>query len=73
MWDKFIANPTAARSSGKHLKLALTLNERAFEAILFNQSDALPPHIRAAYRPEVQYYQGLLSLQLVIEHFGALR
>jgi single-stranded-DNA-specific exonuclease len=53
----------------KHLKLALSLGERRFEAILFQQTAPLPPRIRAAYRPEVNHYQGLDSLQLVIEHW----
>jgi single-stranded-DNA-specific exonuclease len=54
---------------GKHLKLVLTLEDRYFDAILFNQREVLPSRIRAAYRPEVHRYQGLLSLQLVIEHW----
>jgi hypothetical protein len=49
--------------------LALTLGTKDFEAILFNQSDPLPPHIRAAYAPDVHHYQGLVSLQLVVEHW----
>jgi len=53
----------------KHLKLALSLGERPFEAMLFQQTAPLPPRIRAAYRPEVNHYQGLDSLQLVIEHW----
>jgi single-stranded-DNA-specific exonuclease len=61
---------TAQRVVGdKHLKLALSLGERRFEAILFQQTAPLPPRIRAAYRPEVNHYQGLDSLQLVIEHW----
>lgn len=61
---------TAQRVVGdKHLKLALALGERRFEAILFQQTGPLPPRIRAAYRPEVNHYEGLDSLQLVIEHW----
>jgi single-stranded-DNA-specific exonuclease len=61
---------TAQRVVGeKHLKLALALGERRFEAILFQQTEPLPPRIRAAYRPEVNHYDGLDSLQLVIEHW----
>ncbi|MEP6996406.1 MAG: single-stranded-DNA-specific exonuclease RecJ [Betaproteobacteria bacterium] len=61
---------TAQRVVGdKHLKLALTLGERRFEAMVFQQTAPLPPRIRAAYRPEVNHYQGLDSLQLVIEHW----
>jgi single-stranded-DNA-specific exonuclease len=53
----------------KHMKLALALGERRYEAIVFRQTALLPPRIRAAYRPEVNHYQGLDSLQLVIEHW----
>ncbi len=53
----------------KHMKLALALGERRYEAIVFRQTAPLPPRIRAAYRPEVNHYQGLDSLQLVIEHW----
>ena len=61
---------TAQRVVGdKHLKLALSLDERRFDAILFQQTASLPARIRAAYRPEVNHYQGLDSLQLVIEHW----
>ena len=61
---------TAQRVVGdKHLKVALALGERRFEAILFQQTGPLPVRIRAAYRPEVNHYEGLDSLQLVIEHW----
>jgi single-stranded-DNA-specific exonuclease len=61
---------TAQRVVGdKHLKLSLALAGRRFEAMLFQHTDCLPPRIRAAYRPEINHYQGLDSLQLVIEHW----
>lgn len=61
---------TAQRVVGdKHLKLTLVLDERQFEAIVFQQTEPLPSRIRASYRPEVNHYQGLESLQLVIEHW----
>jgi single-stranded-DNA-specific exonuclease len=47
----------------------LALAGRRFEAMLFQHTDCLPPRIRAAYRPEINHYQGLDSLQLVIEHW----
>ncbi len=56
----------------KHLKLALTLDDRTFDAILFNQIDPLPRRVRAAYRPEAHRYQGSLSLQLVIDHWESI-
>lgn len=59
---------------GKHLRLALTLDDKhkPLEAILFNRTDALPPRIRAAYWPDVNRYQDLLSLQLVVEYWEPL-
>ena len=53
----------------KHLKLALELGDRRFDAMLFQSTAPLPPRIRAAYRAEINHYQGLESLQLVIEHW----
>jgi single-stranded-DNA-specific exonuclease len=61
---------TSQRMVGeKHLKLALALGDKDFDAILFNQTDALPRRIRAAYHPEAHRYQGLVSLQLVIDYW----
>jgi hypothetical protein len=48
------------------------LGGKDFEAILFNRTDTLPRRIRAAYWPDVHRYQGLVSLQLVVEHWEAL-
>ncbi|MGH8712681.1 MAG: single-stranded-DNA-specific exonuclease RecJ [Casimicrobiaceae bacterium] len=61
---------TAQRAVGDaHLRLGLTLADRRFEAVLFRQTGPLPARIRAAYRAEIHRYQGLESLQLVIEHW----
>ncbi|MGH8800196.1 MAG: single-stranded-DNA-specific exonuclease RecJ [Casimicrobiaceae bacterium] len=61
---------TAQRVVGdKHSKLALALGDRCFEAMLFQHIAPLPARIRAAYRAEIRHYQGLESLQLVIEHW----
>ncbi len=40
-----------------------------FAAILFNHAEPLPASIRAAYRPDVNEWNGTASLQLVIEHW----
>ena len=40
-----------------------------YPAILFNHVEPLPPTIRAAYRPEVNEWNGTSSLQLVIEYW----
>ncbi|MEP7063464.1 MAG: single-stranded-DNA-specific exonuclease RecJ [Betaproteobacteria bacterium] len=54
---------------GAHLRLELARDGRTFEAILFGHAEALPASIHVAYRPEINRYQGLQSLQLVIEHW----
>lgn len=53
----------------RHSRLALLRPGERFEAILFNHVDPLPPQIRAAYRPEVNEWNGYAGLQLVIEHW----
>jgi single-stranded-DNA-specific exonuclease len=54
---------------GKHTRLVLARGKERFEAILFNHADPLPARIRAAFRPEVNEWQGNASLQLAIEHW----
>ena len=56
---------------GAHSRLRLSDGGRTFDAILFGHADPLPARIHAAYRPEVNRFQGLQSLQLVIEHWQA--
>jgi len=53
----------------KHLKLKLSLSGRAFDAMLFFQSNPLPERIFAVYRLTVNEYKGAQSLQLNIEHW----
>ena len=53
----------------RHLKLVLAVDGKRFDAMLFQHCDPLPPRIRAAYRPDVNRYQGLESLQLVVLHW----
>jgi single-stranded-DNA-specific exonuclease len=57
------------RVGEKHLRLLLSSAGRRCEAILFNEFGPLPERIRAAYRLEVNHYQGLSSLQLVLEYW----
>ena len=54
---------------GKHSRLFLTRLGERHAAILFNHVDPLPATIRAAYRPDVNEWNGTASLQLVIEHW----
>ncbi|MBI3899921.1 MAG: single-stranded-DNA-specific exonuclease RecJ [Gammaproteobacteria bacterium] len=56
---------------GKHLKCKLrpAAGARPLDAILFNANTTdAPDRVRAAYRLDVNEYQGNRSLQLVVEH-----
>ncbi len=52
----------------RHLKLSLTKNGARYEAIQFNFAGAAAPKIRCAYRLGVNAYNGVESVQLVLEH-----
>ena len=61
----------------KHLKLRLTKDNKIVEAIAFFVDTKLWPnhrcnHIRAAYRLDINEYQGLSKLQLIIEYLEAV-
>ncbi|BAL24340.1 single-stranded-DNA-specific exonuclease RecJ [Azoarcus sp. KH32C] len=53
----------------KHLKLQLSKNNVRFDAVRFNFADGAPPQIRAAYRLAPNEYNGITSLQLMLEYF----
>lgn len=55
----------------RHLKLQLSKPGVVFDAIQFNCNDAVPSRIRAAYRLSVNEYQGVSSVQLMLEYFEA--
>ena len=55
----------------RHLKLALRKGSARFNAIFFNHAESAPATIRAAYRLAVNEYNGVSSVQLMIEHFEA--
>jgi single-stranded-DNA-specific exonuclease len=52
----------------KHLKLALELDGRRFDAIFFGRAAPLSKVARLAYRPTIDEYQGQRRLALTIEH-----
>jgi single-stranded-DNA-specific exonuclease len=54
---------------GKHTRLALARGGERFDAILFQHAEPLPDRIRAAFRPEVNEWQGRSTLELTIEHW----
>jgi len=53
----------------RHLKLRLARGGRVLEAMRFNALERLPGGVRAAYRLQVNEFNGAQSLQLVIEHW----
>jgi single-stranded-DNA-specific exonuclease len=53
----------------RHRRLALVHDGRRFEAIAFRAPDPLPQRVHALYRPEVREWNGLASLELVLEHW----
>ncbi|QID17852.1 single-stranded-DNA-specific exonuclease RecJ [Nitrogeniibacter mangrovi] len=53
----------------RHLKLALRKGNARFEAIFFNHPEPAPATVRAAYRLAVNEYNGVSSVQLMLEHF----
>ncbi|HEY2969294.1 MAG TPA: single-stranded-DNA-specific exonuclease RecJ [Casimicrobiaceae bacterium] len=57
------------RVGESHSRLVLKATGLRLDAIVFNEPGPLPVRIRATYRPEVSLYQGLASLQLVLERW----
>jgi single-stranded-DNA-specific exonuclease len=51
-----------------HLKLALELDGRRFNAIWFRRTATLPGRARLAYRPTLDEYRGLRQVTLTVEH-----
>jgi single-stranded-DNA-specific exonuclease len=56
---------------GRHLKLRLRRKpaEPAFNAILFGQEGPLPLRVSAIYRVQVSEFNGMRSVQLVLDHW----
>ncbi len=54
---------------GRHVKLKLARDGRAFDAMLFGTADEVPPRIEAVYRVDVNDYGGAQSLQLTLHHW----
>lgn len=52
----------------KHLKLSLERGHQRFDAIWFNRNTLLPETIDAAYRLDLNTWNGVTSAQLIIEH-----
>src|SRR5215470_5569345 len=57
----------------KHRRVVLGSGAKQWEGIVFNNAGSLPGRIRAVYRPELNHYGGLASLQIVIEQWEEAR
>jgi single-stranded-DNA-specific exonuclease len=55
----------------KHVKLTLSGGGRRHDAIRFGSADPLPEVIRAVFRLDLNDFQGMQALQLVVEHAEA--
>ncbi len=52
----------------KHLKLTLSKNGARFDAIQFNFAESVPDRIRAVYKLDVNEFNGVANVQLMLEH-----
>ena len=55
----------------KHLKMTLRQGGQRFDAIRFNHAEAAPAEIRAAYRLDINEWNGQSNLQLLLEAWEA--
>jgi len=55
----------------KHLKLTLRKGKARIDAIQFNHADGAPERIHAAFRLDINEWQGEARVQLILEHFEA--
>jgi single-stranded-DNA-specific exonuclease len=54
----------------QHLKLDLASGRQRFEAIAFGRTEPLPDPAHLVWRPSINEFRGVRSLQLVIEAVG---
>ncbi|RJG06478.1 single-stranded-DNA-specific exonuclease RecJ [Noviherbaspirillum cavernae] len=55
----------------KHLKLLLEKDDRRYDAIWFGHADSLPERAMVAYRLDVNEFNGVTRVQLLVEHAEA--
>jgi len=55
----------------KHLKLKLAREGRTMEGIRFNAAEPCPDRVRAAYRLSINDFNGVRSVQLIVEEWEA--
>ncbi len=56
-----------------HAKLTVARGGERFAAIAFRTAVPMPPRIHALFRPEVNHWNELQSLELVIDYWTAAR
>lgn len=56
----------------KHLKLSVQRGHQRFDAIWFNHTDRLPEFVKMAYRLDQNVWNGVVSVQLIVEHAEAV-
>ena len=66
--DRFDVVEQRAVGDG-HAKLTLARGGERFPAIVFRTPVPMPARIHALYRPEVNHWNGLLSLELVVDYW----
>jgi single-stranded-DNA-specific exonuclease len=54
---------------GRHLKLKLGREGRAYDGMLFGEAEPLPRRIEAVYRVELNEFNGTSALQLTLHHW----
>lgn len=68
-FDDVFAVCSARIVGGAHTRLVLERGGERFAAIVFRHAAPLPERLHAAYRPEVNTWQGSEALELAIEHW----
>lgn len=56
----------------KHLKLSVQRGHQRFDAIWFNHDERLPEFVKMAYRLDQNVWNGVISVQLIVEHAQAV-
>lgn len=56
----------------KHLKLSVERGHQRFDAIWFNHTERLPEFVKMAYRLDQNVWNGVISVQLVVEYAEGL-
>jgi single-stranded-DNA-specific exonuclease len=55
----------------KHLKLSVQRGHQRFDAIWFNHTDRLPEFVKMAYKLDQNVWNGVISVQLIVEYAEA--